>query len=167
MGISCAIVGFIVGAVGMTGLGQVIAMNIIMFAGGKLWAALISLHGGGHHPGNGSSGNALLHHHRNHSGPGPPADGSTPAGCPFLRLLLRNHVRDRSACCSHELHCCGARRCKTVQVAVSALGLALSGLLLPYLFVYNPDLLFIDFILPKYLLDLATAALGSSHCLAA
>ncbi len=41
VGISCAIVGFIVGAVGMTGLGQVIAMNVIMFAGGKLWAALI------------------------------------------------------------------------------------------------------------------------------
>ncbi len=43
---------------------------------------------------------------------------------------------------------------------MAALGLAFSGLLLPYLFVYNPDLLFIDFILPKYLLDLATAALG-------
>jgi len=32
VGISCAIVGFIVGAVGMTGLGQVIALNVILFA---------------------------------------------------------------------------------------------------------------------------------------
>jgi TRAP-type uncharacterized transport system fused permease subunit len=43
---------------------------------------------------------------------------------------------------------------------MAALGLALSGLLLPYLFVYNPDLLFIDFVLPKYILDLTTAIIG-------
>lgn len=39
--VSCAIVGFIVGSVGMTGLGQVIALNIMEFSGGHLWIALV------------------------------------------------------------------------------------------------------------------------------
>jgi len=39
--VSCAIVGFIVGSVGMTGLGQVIALNIMHLSGGMLWASLL------------------------------------------------------------------------------------------------------------------------------
>ncbi len=54
----------------------------------------------------------------------------------------------------------GLAGARPFKVAMAALGLALSGLLLPYLFVYNPDLLFIDFVLPKYLFDVATAIIG-------
>ncbi len=38
---ACAVVGFIVGVVSMTGLGQVVAHNIIKLSFGQLWLALL------------------------------------------------------------------------------------------------------------------------------
>ena len=41
VGTACAVVGFVVGTVSMTGLGQVIALNIMKLSMGKLWFAMI------------------------------------------------------------------------------------------------------------------------------
>ena len=52
------------------------------------------------------------------------------------------------------------RRIIGLDPGTKTLGLAVSGLLIPYLFVYNPDLLFVDFVLTKYVLDLSIAIIG-------
>ena len=49
---------------------------------------------------------------------------------------------------------------KPTKVALVGLALASSGLILPFLFVYNPVLLLIDFSWPLFLLDFSIAAIG-------
>ncbi|MDD4455862.1 MAG: TRAP transporter permease [Candidatus Methanomethylophilaceae archaeon] len=160
VGISCAIVGFIVGAVGMTGLGQVIAMNIIMFAGGKLWAALILCMVAAIILGMGLPATPCYIITATIAAPALQQMGVHPLAAHFFAFYYGTMSAVVPPVALTSYTAAGLAGAKPFRVAMAALGLAFSGLLLPYLFVYNPDLLFIDFILPKYLLDLATAALG-------
>jgi TRAP transporter 4TM/12TM fusion protein len=160
VGISCAIVGFIVGAVGMTGLGQVIAMNVIMFAGGKLWAALILCMIAAIILGMGLPATPCYIITATIAAPALQQMGVHPLAAHFFAFYYGTMSAVVPPVALTSYTAAGVAGARPFKVAVSALGLALSGLLLPYLFVYNPDLLFIDFVLPKYLLDVVTAIIG-------
>lgn len=160
VGISCAIVGFIVGAVGMTGLGQVIAMNVIMFAGGKLWAALILCMIAAIILGMGLPATPCYIITATIAAPALQQMGVHPLAAHFFAFYYGTMSAVVPPVALTSYTAAGLAGARPFKVAVSALGLALSGLLLPYLFVYNPDLLFIDFVLPKYLLDVVTAIIG-------
>jgi TRAP transporter 4TM/12TM fusion protein len=160
VGISCAIVGFIVGAVGMTGLGQVIAMNIIMFAGGQLWAALILCMIAAIILGMGLPATPCYIITATIAAPALQQMGVPPLAAHFFAFYYGTMSAVVPPVALTSYTAAGLAGARPFKVAMAALGLALSGLLLPYLFVYNPDLLFIDFALPKYLLDLFTAILG-------
>lgn len=160
VGISCAIVGFIVGAVGMTGLGQVIAMNIIMFAGGKLWAALILCMIAAIILGMGLPATPCYIITATIAAPALQQMGVPPLAAHFFAFYYGTMSAVVPPVALTSYTAAGLAGARPFKVAMSALGLALSGLLLPYLFVYNPDLLFIDFVLPKYILDLTTAIIG-------
>ncbi|HPJ25993.1 MAG TPA: hypothetical protein PLA80_07590, partial [Synergistaceae bacterium] len=60
----------------------------------------------------------------------------------------------------HELYRRGPCGSQAHEVAITGFGLALSGLLLPYLFVYNPMLLFVDFHLGQFLFVVIMAIIG-------
>ncbi len=160
VGISCAIVGFIVGAVGMTGLGQVIAMNVIMFAGGKLWAALILCMIAAIILGMGLPATPCYIITATIAAPALQRMGVHPLAAHFFAFYYGTMSAVIPPVALTSYTAAGLAGARPFKVAMAALGLALSGLLLPYLFVYNPDLLFIDFVLPKYLFDVATAIIG-------
>lgn len=160
VGISCAIVGFIVGAVGMTGLGQVIAMNIIMFAGGKLWAALILCMIAAIVLGMGLPATPCYIITATIAAPALQQMGVHPLAAHFFAFYYGTMSAVIPPVALTSYTAAGLAGARPFKVAMAALGLALSGLLLPFLFVYNPDLLFIDFVLPRYLLDVFTAIVG-------
>ncbi len=54
----------------------------------------------------------------------------------------------------------GLAQAQPLKVALTGLGLALSGLLLPFLFVYNPVLLFIDFSWSRFVPTVIAASAG-------
>lgn len=160
VGISCAIVGFIVGAVGMTGLGQVIAMNIIMFAGGKLWAALILCMIAALILGMGLPATPCYIITATIAAPALQQMGVPALAAHFFAFYYGSMSAVVPPVALTSYTAAGLAGARPFKVAISALGLALSGLLLPFLFVYNPDLLFINFELPKYLMNLSTAIVG-------
>ncbi len=160
VGISCAIVGFIVGAVGMTGLGQVIAMNIIMFAGGKLWAALILCMIAALILGMGLPATPCYIITATIAAPALQQMGVPALAAHFFAFYYGSMSAVVPPVALTSYTAAGLAGAKPFKVAIAALGLALSGLLLPFLFVYNPNLLFIDFELSSYLVNLATAGVG-------
>lgn len=160
VGISCAIVGFIVGAVGMTGLGQVIAMNVIMFAGGKLWAALILCMIAAIILGMGLPATPCYIITATIAAPALQQMGVHPLAAHFFAFYYGTMSAVIPPVALTSYTAAGLAGARPFKVAMAALGLALSGLLLPYLFVYNTNLLFIDFVLSKYLFDVFTAVIG-------
>ncbi len=160
VGISCAIVGFIVGAVGMTGLGQVIAMNIVMFAGGKLWAALILCMIAALVLGMGLPATPCYIITATIAAPALQQMGVPALAAHFFAFYYGSMSAVVPPVALTSYTAAGLAGARPFKVAIAALGLALSGLLLPFLFVYNPDLLFVDFELAKYLVNLSTSITG-------
>lgn len=158
--VSCAIVGFIVGAVGMTGLGQVIAMNIMHLSGGMLWASLLLCMVASIVLGMGLPSTACYIVVATIAAPALQGMGGLPwrptsspsTTAPFLGLSppLRLPVSPPQ----------DSRGGRPSKVALMGLFLASSGLILPFFFVYNPVLLLVDFSWLKFLKVFAVAAMG-------
>ncbi|PIE54430.1 MAG: C4-dicarboxylate ABC transporter permease [Dethiosulfovibrio peptidovorans] len=160
VGIACGIVGFIVGAVGMTGVGQVIAMNIIMFAGGKLWAALILCMLAAIVLGMGLPASACYIITATIAAPALQQMGVPPLAAHFFAFYYGTMSAVVPPVALTSYTAAGLAHAKPMKVAVVGFGLAMSGLLLPYLFVYNPVLLFIDFTWARFLPTLLCAVVG-------
>lgn len=160
VGISCAIVGFIVGSAGMTGLGQVIAMNIIMFAGGKLWAALILCMIAAIILGMGLPATPCYIITATIAAPALQQMGVPPLAAHFFAFYYGSMSAVVPPVALTSYTAAGLAGARPFKVAMAALGLALSGLLLPFFFVYNTNLLFVDFVLSTYLIDVAIAIVG-------
>ncbi len=160
VGIACGIVGFIVGAVGMTGVGQVIAMNIIMFAGGKLWAALILCMLAALVLGMGLPASACYIITATIAAPALQQMGVPPLAAHFFAFYYGTMSAVVPPVALTSYTAAGLAKASPTKVAVVGFGLAMSGLLLPYLFVYNPVLLFIDFTWKAFLPTIICASIG-------
>jgi TRAP-type uncharacterized transport system fused permease subunit len=156
----CGIVGFIIGSVGMTGIGQVVGQSIVNLAGGKVWIALILC-----------MITAMV------LGMGLPAPAcymvTVTIAAPALILLgvskLASHffvfyfgslsgVIPPVALTSYTA---GAiAKASPTKVALVGFGLASAGFILPFMFVYNPVLLLIDFDWVRYGFSLFCVAVG-------
>jgi TRAP transporter 4TM/12TM fusion protein len=161
----CGIVGFIIGSVGMTGIGQVVGQSIVQLAGDRLWVALILC-----------MITAMI------LGMGLPAPAcymiTVTIAAPALILMgvskLASHffvfyfgslsgVIPPVALTSYTA---GAiAKASPTKVAVTGFGLASAGIILPYMFVYNPVLLLIDFTWGNFVFSLLAVAIGL-YCLA-
>ncbi len=160
VGIACGIVGFIVGAVGMTGVGQVIAMNIIMFAGGKLWAALILCMLAALVLGMGLPASACYIITATIAAPALQQMGVNPLAAHFFAFYYGTMSAVVPPVALTSYTAAGLAKASPTKVAVVGFGLAMSGLLLPYLFVYNPVLLLVDFTWAKFIPTITCAVVG-------
>ncbi len=158
--VSCAVVGFIVGAVGMTGLGQVIAMNIMQFSGGHLWIASILCMIASLVLGMGLPSTACYIVTATIAAPAMQTMGVHPLAAHFFAFYFGTMSGVVPPVALTSFTAAGLAGAKPTKVALVGLALASSGLILPFLFVYNPVLLLIDFSWPLFLLDFSIAATG-------
>ena len=158
--VSCAVVGFIVGAVGMTGLGQVIAMNIMQFSGGHLWIASILCMIASLVLGMGLPSTACYIVTATIAAPAMQTMGVHPLAAHFFAFYFGTMSGVVPPVALTSFTAAGLAGAKPAKVALVGLALASSGLILPFLFVYNPVLLLIDFSWPLFLLDFSIAAIG-------
>ncbi len=158
--IACGVVGFIVGSVAMTGVGQIVALNIIMFSGGKLWAALILCMLAALVLGMGLPATACYIVTATIAAPALQQMGVPPLAAHFFAFYYGTMSAVVPPVALTSYTAAGLAGAKPMKVAVTGFGLALSGLLLPYLFVYNPMLLFVDFHLGQFIFVTVMAILG-------
>jgi len=160
VGIACGVVGFIVGAVGMTGVGQIVALNIIMFSGGKLWAALILCMFAALILGMGLPATACYIITATIAAPALQQMGVTPIAAHFFAFYYGTMSAVVPPVALTSYTAAGLAGAKPMKVAIHGFGLALSGLLLPYLFVYNNAILLVDATLKTYLFVVSMALVG-------
>lgn len=160
VGIACGVVGFIVGSVGMTGVGQIVALNIIMFSGGKLWAALILCMFAALVLGMGLPATACYIITATIAAPALQQMGVPPIAAHFFAFYYGTMSAVVPPVALTSYTAAGLAGAKPMKVAVVGFGLALSGLLLPYLFVYNPVLLTENFHWGSYAFVVSMAILG-------
>lgn len=160
VGIACGVVGFIVGSVGMTGVGQIVALNIIMFSGGKLWAALILCMFASLVLGMGLPATACYIITATIAAPALQQMGVPPIAAHFFAFYYGTMSAVVPPVALTSYTAAGLAGAKPMKVAVTGFGLALSGLLLPYLFVYNPVLLAENFQWGNYAFVVTLAILG-------
>lgn len=160
VGIACGVVGFIVGSVGMTGVGQIVALNIIMFSGGKLWAALILCMLAALVLGMGLPATACYIITATIAAPALQQMGVEPIAAHFFAFYYGTMSAVVPPVALTSYTAAGLAGAKPMKVAVIGFGLALSGLLLPYLFVYNNALLLVNATLKGYLFVLGMAVVG-------
>jgi TRAP transporter 4TM/12TM fusion protein len=158
--VSCAVVGFIVGAVGMTGLGQVIAMNIMKFSGGHLWIASILCMVASLVLGMGLPSTACYIVTATIAAPAMQTMGVNPIAAHFFAFYFGTMSGVVPPVALTSFTAAGLAGAKPTKVALVGLALASSGLILPFLFVYNPVLLLVDFSWGPFLYETAIAALG-------
>jgi len=160
VGIACGVVGFIVGSVGMTGVGQIVALNIIMFSGGKLWAALILCMFAAIVLGMGLPATACYIITATIAAPALQQMGVEPIAAHFFAFYYGTMSAVVPPVALTSYTAAGLAGAKPMRVAVTGFGLALSGLLLPYLFVYNNSLLFVNTTWQGYFFVLGMAIVG-------
>jgi len=158
--IACGVVGFIVGSVAMTGVGQIVALNIIMFSGGKLWAALILCMLAALVLGMGLPATACYIVTATIAAPALQQMGVPPLAAHFFAFYYGTMSAVVPPVALTSYTAAGLAGAKPMKVAVTGFGLALSGLLLPFLFVYNPMLLFVDFHLGQFAFVVTMAIFG-------
>lgn len=158
--VSCAIVGFIVGAMGMTGLGQVIAMNIMHFSGGMLWAAMLLCMVASLVLGMGLPSTACYIVVATIAAPAMQSMGVPPLAAHFFAFYYGTLSGVVPPVALTSFTAAGLSGGKPTKVALVGLGLATSGLILPFFFVYNPILLGVDFTWGAFLFAMVLAGLG-------
>lgn len=158
--VSCAIVGFIVGAVGMTGLGQVIAMNIMTFSGGMLWLAMVLCMIASIVLGMGLPSTACYIVVATIAAPAMQSMGVPPLAAHFFAFYYGTMSGVVPPVALTSFTAAGLSGGKPTKVALMGLALASSGLILPFFFVYNPVLLGINFSWGSFLLTMGLAGLG-------
>ncbi len=157
IGVVCAIVGYVIGVVGMTGLGQEIGYNIVNFSGGHLWLTLFLC-----------MITAII------LGMGLPAAAcyiiTVTVAAPALVMIGVNNlvahffafyfgtmsaVVPPVALTSYTA--AAIARANPTKVAFTGLGLGIAGFIIPYMYVYNPVLLLINFSWSAFLWAISSA----------
>ncbi|MGE5483984.1 MAG: TRAP transporter permease [Ignavibacteriales bacterium] len=141
VGTSCAVVGFIVGSVAMTGLGQVIALNIMKLALGKLWLALVLVMLASMCLGMGLPAEACYIITASVAAPALVRMGVPPLAAHFFVFYYGTLSCVIPPVALTSYTAAGIAKANPTQVALTGLKLALAGLIIPYLFVYQPILL--------------------------
>jgi TRAP transporter 4TM/12TM fusion protein len=158
--VSCAIVGFIVGSVGMTGLGQVIALNIMHLSGGMLWASLLLCMVASIVLGMGLPSTACYIVVATIAAPALQGMGVPSLAAHFFAFYYGTLSGVVPPVALTSFTAAGLSGGRPTKVALTGLFLTSSGLILPFFFVYNPVLLLIDFSWVSFLGVFGLTALG-------
>lgn len=158
--IICGIVGFIIGATGMTGIGQVIGSNIIKLSGGQLWLTAILCMITAIILGMGLPGSACYIVTATIAAPALILLGIEPLVAHFFAFYFGGMSGVVPPVALTSFTAAAIAKANTTKVALTSLVLGSAGLLLPYMFLYNPVLLMINFSWGNYLFSLLCAAVG-------
>src|SRR6056297_2793358 len=158
--IICGIVGFIIGSVGMTGIGQVIGYNIVDMAGGSLALTAILSMVVAIILGMGLPGPACYIVTSTIAAPALMLLGVPVLSAHFFSFYfgIMSAVIPPVALTSFTA---GAiANADTNKIAQYGFLLGAAGLLLPYMFIYNPVILMIDFTLGNYIYSTISLTIG-------
>jgi len=162
--IACAVVGFIVGVVTMTGLGQIVALNIISLSMGKLWLALVMVMLSAIVLGMGLPAAACYIITASIAAPALIKMGVDPLAAHFFAFYFGTMSAVIPPVALTSYTAAGIAGARPTDVAFSGLKLASAGLIIPYMYVYNPILL-MQGVTPGKLIIAAVSGLLGIYCL--
>ena len=154
------IVGFIIGAVGMTGIGQVIGQNIVSLSGNHLYLALILCMVTAIILGMGLPGPACYMITVTIAAPALIMMGVDRLASHFFVFYFGTLSAVIPPVALTSYTAAAIARCSPTRVALTGLMLASAGLLLPYMFVYNPEILLIHFQWKVFIFSIVSLAIG-------
>lgn len=138
---ACAVVGFIVGVVSMTGLGQTVAHNIIQLSGGQLWLALILVMTASIFLGMGLPATACYIITASIAAPALVKMGVDPLAAHFFAFYYGTLSAVIPPVALTSYTAAGIAGANPTDVAFNGFKLAFAGIIIPYMFVYSPILL--------------------------
>ncbi len=158
--IACAVVGFIVGVVAMTGLGQVIALNIMSLSGGQMWLALLLVMVSSIFLGMGLPATACYIITASVAAPALIQMGVLPIAAHFFAFYYGTLSAVVPPVALTSYTAAGISGGNPTQVAISGFRLAFAGIMIPFMFAYSPILLMQNVEITKLLLTIVTGVLG-------
>lgn len=138
---ACAMVGIIVAVVGMTGLGQVLALNILNLSGGRLWLALTMIMIAALILGMGLPSTACYIVTASVAAPALINMGITPLAAHFFAFYYGTMSGIVPPVALTSYTAAGLSGANPMEVAFSGFRLASAGLIIPFCFAYSPILL--------------------------
>lgn len=156
----CAIVGFVIGVVGMTGLGQVIGQNIVNFAHGHLWLTLILCMITAIILGMGLPAAACYIITVTVAAPALIMIGVDKLAAHFFAFYFGTMSAVIPPVALTSYTAAAIAKASPTKVAITGFSIGLAGFILPYLYVYNPVLLLINFSWGTFIWAFTTSAIG-------
>lgn len=139
--IACAVVGFIVGVVSMTGLGQVLAHNILKLSMGQTWLALILVMIASIFLGMGLPATACYIITASIAAPALINMGINPLAAHFFAFYYGTLSAVVPPVALTSYTAAGLSGANPTDVAFTGFKLASAGIIIPFMFVYSPNLL--------------------------
>jgi len=158
--IACIVSGIIVGVVTVTALGNVVTYNVIRLSGGILFIAMLFVAMAGIVLSMGLPGTAAYIIVATVAAPALTRMGVNALSAHmfvFYFALLSNIT---PPVCLASYTAAGIAEASPGAVAWKALRIASSSFIIPFMFVFSPSLLFIDFQIPRLIFTFITAAIG-------
>ncbi|SDY31292.1 TRAP transporter permease [Tindallia californiensis] len=166
VGIACAVVGFVVGVVAMTGLGQVIAYNIMAFSGGHLWLALILVMIASIFLGMGLPATACYIITASIAAPALVRMGVEPLAAHYFAFYYGTLSAIIPPVALTSYTAGGIAGANPIDVAFTGFKLAFAGIMIPFMFVYSPILLLQNVVVWRLFIVVFTGLVGI-YCLGA
>jgi len=156
----CGIVGFIIGSVGMTGIGQVIGNSIVKIAGENLFLTAFLCMITAIILGMGLPGVACYIVTTTIAAPALVMLGVPRLAAHFFAFYFGTMSAVIPPVALTSFTAASIAKSNPNKTALAGLGLGAAGLLLPYMFIYNKVLLFIDFTFWNYIYSFVSIAIG-------
>lgn len=153
----CAVVGYIIAVVSMTGIGQTIGQNIISFSGGHLLPTLILCMVTAIILGMGLPAAACYIITVTVAAPALIMIGIDPLIAHFFAFYFGTMSAVIPPVALTSYTAAAIAKTKPAKVAITGFGLGIAGFILPYMFVYNPVLLLIDFSWSNFIFAIISA----------
>jgi TRAP transporter 4TM/12TM fusion protein len=157
---ACAVVGFIVGVVSMTGLGQAVAHNIMQLSGGQLWMALILVMIASIFLGMGLPATACYIITASIAAPALVKMGVNPLAAHFFAFYYGTLSAVVPPVALTSYTAAGIAGANPTDVAFNGFKLAFAGIIIPFMFVYSPILLMQNVTLIKLVTVIVTGVIG-------
>jgi len=157
---ACAVVGFIVGVVSMTGLGQTVAHNIMQLSGGHLWLALILVMVASIFLGMGLPATACYIITASIAAPALVKMGVDPLAAHFFAFYYGTLSAVVPPVALTSYTAAGIAGANPTDVAVNGFKLAFAGIIIPFMFVYSPILLMQNVTAKALIMVIITGILG-------
>ncbi len=157
---ACAVVGFIVGVVSMTGLGQAVAHNIMKLSGGQLWLALILVMVASIFLGMGLPATACYIITASIAAPALVKMGVNPLAAHFFAFYYGTLSAVVPPVALTSYTAAGIAGANPTDVAFNGFKLAFAGIIIPFMFVYSPILLMQNVTLAKLVTVIVTGIIG-------